>query len=165
VASKRKQPEKPALATLENWFLLSWNPMDSEFESISAYADRMLPSEYDSDDQLADKVLVELSKKLHKCPALCPEQLRQWCYKQIDRQAAKFSKTEKQQRKDAKPFPEFEQDGDTHIPLTDAQCQKHVWKIPADFLEQARTLWPVHIRWHANGRPYIARKKPVISPG
>ncbi len=162
----RKQIEKPTLATLENWFLLSWNPMDSEYESLVSYADRMLPSECILDN-LADNVLFELSKKLHKCPARCPEQLRQWCYKQIDIQAARFNKKEKRQRKDAKPFPEFKQDGDSniHIPLTDAQGQEHVWKIPADFLEQARSLWPVYVKKRANGKAYVARKTPVISPG
>jgi hypothetical protein len=160
---KRKQIDKPSLETLENWFMLSWNPMDSDFESIAAYADRTLPSEYDVDDQLADKVLGELGKQLHKCPAQCPEQLRRWCYSQIDRQAARFSKNEKQ-RGSNKTFRYFQQDGHIQIPLTDAHGQEHIWKIPADFLEQARKLWPVHIRWYAKGKPYVARKKSVISP-
>jgi hypothetical protein len=91
-------------------------------------------------------------------------QFRQWCYRQVDRYVAKLTRTHKQVRRGGKEI-RYERDGDIcRIPLTDSKGQRHVWIIPATFLESAQKLWPVSIRFfESTGKPYVSRKKPIYA--
>lgn len=138
------------------WNLSIESSGDPPYEPISVYASCTLP-----DLRSAEKALELLARELHTCPARCPKQFRQWCYRQIDKVAAKHSgkgRSEKHVRKGTKPF-RCEQHGDVcFIPVNDAKGQQHIWKVPADRRKDAELLWPVHIRWYSDGKPYLSRK-------
>jgi hypothetical protein len=111
-----------------------------------------------------DKAVDALALQLHYCPARCPEQLRQWCYRRIDKLVAKLNKTEKALRRGTKDF-RYEQHGDNcFIQLHDAAGEQHIWKVPTDWLETARQLWPVYVRKYPDGRHYVSKKVSVIQP-
>lgn len=144
--------EKITLEDRERWFALSWNV-------IFEYALEKLPN-----ITFIDNAVEALARQLHECPARCPKQLRQWCYRRIDKLVAQLNKTEKALRHGTKEFV-YERHGENcFIELHDPKGEHHVWKIPADWLEQARQLWPVYVRKYPDGRHYVARKVTVIQP-
>jgi hypothetical protein len=145
-------------AELLHWWKLSlYSYNGSQYVSLSDYAlDKLI------DIRLSEKTLDDLEERMSKCPAKCPAQFRQWCYGQIDKQAAKIVRAnegaEKALRKGTKPF-QYEQHGNVcFIPLFDSKKRQHIWTIPADWLDEAKLLWPVHIRRYADGKPYVSRK-------
>lgn len=145
----------------ERWFtqFLYGNGEDCPYVPIYDYAENRL-----GDIRAMEKAIEYVAANLHKCRAKCPMQFRAWCYRQIDRQAAKLAPRARK-RPPAKDFT-FEQHGDTcFIPVTDSQGNSHTWIIPATWLEHARALWPVHVRRYKCGGPYLARKKSVYLPG
>jgi hypothetical protein len=153
----------PNLDDIQRWWALSLYDIDHEasYTSLTDYAVMKLPSVF-----FAQKALDAISGKLHKCRAKRPDQLRQWGYKQIDRLAAQLNKSEKSTRKGVKLFQCDETSAGVYsIPLLDSKGQQHTWKVPADWLGDIDSLiWPVHIRRHASGRPYLAKKLPTIWP-
>lgn len=157
---------------LESWWSISLhsNP-DSEgrtpCKSLSHYADDRLgtpgadPREPES---FPGQALQAIFARLHTCRAKSPAQLRQWAYGQIDRLAGKLASVEKRERSNAKAFT-YEQYGDRcFISLESKSGQRHTWTIPADWLEMARRLWPLHIRRFKGGAPFVAKKKSIIHP-
>jgi hypothetical protein len=148
------------LDDLKKWWQLSLDPSgESFFSGILDYAIGKLPSIV-----FAEKAINKLSEKLYKCPAQCPMQFRQWCYKQIDKISASLNKPEKVERKNTKRMI-YEQHGDRiFVQLFDSRGSQHIWKFPATWLETAGKLWPVYVRRYPDGRPYIARKVAVIQP-
>lgn len=158
--------QKPTLDDLQRWFILSWATMGAGFIPLREYVEEKLPSDLSAsgDDTFADKALEALAANLHKCRAISPQQLRQWCYKQIDRLAAAVNKRKKKVRKNTKPF-RYEQHGEKcFIPLRDSKGKEHLWIIPASWLETARQLWPVYLRRYPDKRLYVARKVSVLQP-
>jgi hypothetical protein len=136
----------------ERWFSISW-------DAIIDYALQKLPNIL-----FVEKAVDAIARQLNKCRAMCPKQLRQWCYRKIDNLAAQLNRTEKALRHGTKDF-RYEQHGEKcFIQLHDAEGEQHVWKIPADWLEQARMLWPVYVRKYPDGRHYVAKKVPIIQP-
>ena len=163
IANRQQQRIKD----LERWWLLSlFNTSNDEWQQpyipISEYAVGKLP-----DIRFVDKALHSLESRLLDCPAKTPMQFRQWCYRDIDKLAAKLvskKASEKRRRKSTKPF-QYRRNGDTcFVPLRDAEGTEHVWKIPSDWLKWAELLWPLHIKKLPNGKPYLARKVPVTQP-
>jgi hypothetical protein len=151
----KTEQEERRQKELFRWWALSLDPEgETPYTSISDYAVTTL-----RDIRLAEAALETLAKQLPTCKAKTPRQLRQWCYKQIDKQAPEDRKdTLKKQRKNTKPF-QYEQHGNVcFIPLFDANGHQHIWTIPADWLEQAKLLWPVHIRHFSDGKPHVSRK-------
>jgi hypothetical protein len=148
------------LSDIQRWFALSFDPTgDAPFESLTNYAYRILPNAW-----CADKVLEEIESRLYQCRAQSPAQLRAWCRNQIDRCASELNRRIKKQRKNTKPF-QYEQHGEKIlIPLTDAKGTRHLWMIPANWLETAKQLWPCYLRKYPDGRPYVARKVSVKQP-
>lgn len=151
--------QKVTLDDLERWFVALWDVVGMRYESIADYAVKRLPSVI-----FAEKALEHVAKQLYKCPAQCPMQLRQWCYKQIDSLVEKINKTQKDERKNTKPLV-YEQHGERiFVQLFDSKGNQHIWKFPASWLESAKKLWPVYVRYFPDGRPYVARKAPVVQP-
>lgn len=156
---------------LERWFALSCDLTD---ESLFDYAistfDRVQrlgnsPLRGGTVVRFAEEALEAVARKLPICPAKSPAQLRRWCRQQIDKHANKLTaKTaeEKHIRKDTKPF-RYEQHGDVCFVEVPGDDHRHIWSMPADWLDQARLLWPVYIRYGRTG-PYLARKEPVLMP-
>jgi hypothetical protein len=116
------------------------------------------------DVRVYDDYLNLLAEQLHKCKAKSWAQFRQWCRRQIDKEAARLAR-KGNQRRGIKPFQPIERDGIYHIALLDPAGQEHIWKVPPDFIDEVETrLWPLHVRRQANGKPYLARKKPINGP-
>lgn len=132
---------------------------EAPYTALHDYAVEKLPSMF-----FAEKALDALAGKLNKCRVQSPAQLRQWGRTQIDRLAAQLNKREKEPRSNEKPFVYEQHNGKCFVQLFDADGRQHVWKFPASWLEQARLLWPVYVRYFPDGRPYLARKTPITQP-
>lgn len=158
--------QKPTIEELERWFLNAWEPsIDADFVPLGNYAHEKLSTEtWTASPSFADKVFLALASNLYECRAKTPAQLRKWCYRQIDRIAAALHRRQRKLRKNTKPFV-YEQHGNKcFIPLRDSTGKQHLWIIPADWLEEARKLWPVYIRRYPDKRFYVARKVSVAQP-
>jgi hypothetical protein len=143
------------------WGLSLCDDPDAPFWSIESYAHHTLP-----DIRFFEDALAELLRNLPRCKARNPAQFRKWCYAQIDKESARLATNEKPRHKDTKPFEPFERSGIYCIPIVDANGKEHIWKVPPDWIDDVKNLiWPVHIRWYANGRPFLARKRSFKAPG
>jgi hypothetical protein len=136
---------------------------DCQFESIYNYTIRRF-HEVGLNVIFAEKALEALRKRLRDCPAQSPKQFRQWCRSQIERIAAQFTPQTRKPRKYAKPFKYEQHGGNCFAELQDAQGQPHTWMFPAEYLDHARLLWPVHVKRLVSGKPYLARKVSQINP-
>lgn len=137
------------------WNLCLYPSENGTHQSLHAYASERLKDV----GRTPEDYVEQLAGRLHKCKAKTLAQFRKWCNRQIDNAAAKLERQgTKRERKGTKAFA-YEQHGDVcFIPLSDSTGGQHVWTIPADWLEEARSLWPVHIRRFSDGRPYVSRK-------
>ncbi len=143
---------------LLRWWNLSFAAYgDSPYVSVSDYAVDQL-----CDIRLAEKTLDSLAEQLFTCRAKSPAQFRQWCYRQIDKRADELAATraasEKVWRSNTKDLQVEKRGNVCFIPLFETNSQQHIWAIPADWLDQAKLLWPVHIRHFPDGKPYVSRK-------
>jgi hypothetical protein len=142
------------------WQQCLFPPEDDPYESIRIYAYERL-----NDIRATDGCLDLLAQQLHKCKAKTWAQFRQWCCRRIDEEADRLAR-KRNKRRGIKPFQPVERDGIYHIALLDLEGQEHIWKVPPDFIDEVETrLWPVHVRKHANGKPFLARKRPINGPG
>jgi hypothetical protein len=143
---------------IERWFIASWDAIISyTFERLKECKGNGI----ERTAVYAEKVLEHLAGRMGKSRAKCPQQLRKWFYRQIDRHVEMYLKSEKDLR-EAKPMVYEQHGAKVFIDLLDADGQPQLWIIPADRLDWARQLWPVYIRRYPDGRPYVARKVPVL---
>jgi hypothetical protein len=134
---------------------------DDPFWPITDYADYKL-----KDVRYVEGTLQELVRKLPQCKAVSPAQFRQWCRSQIDKEAARLLTGDKPKQKNIKPFRWYDHDGICCIPVRDAEGQEHIWKVEQTWIDDIRDrIWPVHIRWTGKGKPFLARKRSLKSPG
>lgn len=155
------ETQKQQLAEIRRWYEVSFNQIQDYILDNFSVLD-------------LDSVQCRLLSELSDCKAASPAQFREWARTRIadyanDDRLFDFARVRTIQDvldlaacrpvdSATKPM-QYESNGDRiSIQLQDAEGKNYTWKIPTDWLKVAAALWPCHVRFTPQRKPYVNRK-------